>query len=276
MPTPTIHHINCGTMCPLGHELLGNGSHGGRLVCHVLLLELPERLVLVDTGFGSDDVRHPGQLGQPFRAVVRPRLALGETAAEQVRALGYAPTEVTDVIVTHLDIDHAGGLPDFPQARVHLFAREHQVALSPPLSQRIRYHDARVHWRHGPRWVTHELQGDSWEGFDSIRVLEGGDAEVLLVPLQGHTFGHTGVAVRRPAGGWLLHCGDAYFHRGEMLSPPRGPAALEVFQRLLGADGALRRRNQERLRDLAASRGGEITLFCSHDPVELERARASD
>jgi phosphoribosyl 1,2-cyclic phosphodiesterase len=27
-------------------------------------------------------------------------------------------------VLTHLDIDHSGGLPDFPQAQVHLWARE--------------------------------------------------------------------------------------------------------------------------------------------------------
>ena len=60
-----MHHLNCGTMCPWGRRLL-NGDGGwlepGRLVCHVLLIESSDGLVLVDTGFGTEDVRNPAQL----------------------------------------------------------------------------------------------------------------------------------------------------------------------------------------------------------------------
>ena len=39
---------------------------------------------------------------------------------------------------------------------------------------------------------------------------------MLLVPLAGHTWGHSGVAIAEDGGGWLLHAGDAYFYRGEV------------------------------------------------------------
>src|SRR6478609_10129660 len=99
------------------------GSFGGRLlpaamVAHCLLVERPDGLLLVDTGFGSADVAAPRRLGQPFRAVVRPRLVLAETALAQVQALGYESTDVTDIALTHLDLDHVGGISDFPGARV--------------------------------------------------------------------------------------------------------------------------------------------------------------
>ncbi|MFD0510570.1 MBL fold metallo-hydrolase [Streptomyces aureus] len=31
--------------------------------------------------------------------------------------LGYAVDDVRHIVLTHLDLDHAGGLPDFPRAR---------------------------------------------------------------------------------------------------------------------------------------------------------------
>ncbi len=85
-----------------------------------------------------------------------------------------------------------------------------------------------AHWAHGPRWVQHDGGGEQWHGFDSVRVLPGSDAEILLIPLVGHSHGHTGVAIRRGASspegdGWLLHCGDAYFHHGEVATPPHCP-----------------------------------------------------
>jgi competence protein ComEC len=81
----------------------------GRIVCHVLLCELPDRLVLVDTGFGTADVADPaGRLG-PARRLLRARLASGETAVRQVEALGFAAGDVRDIVLTHFDLDHVGG-----------------------------------------------------------------------------------------------------------------------------------------------------------------------
>jgi glyoxylase-like metal-dependent hydrolase (beta-lactamase superfamily II) len=114
----------------------------------------------------------------------------------------------------------------------------------------------------------HEAEGDEWLGFTSVRVLPGTDPEVLLIPLHGHTLGHTGVAVRR-GDGWLLHCGDAYFHHGEVATPSHCPPALRLFQALNNADGAARRENQERLQELGRRHGDEVELICSHDPSYL-------
>ena len=79
------------------------------------------------------------------------------------------------------------------------------------------------------------------------------------------------MAIRRGEG-WLLHCGDAYFHHGEVQTPPHCPPGLRFFQNLNQTDGAARRENQERLRELAARHGDEVELICSHDPYLLEAA----
>jgi glyoxylase-like metal-dependent hydrolase (beta-lactamase superfamily II) len=250
--------------------LTGEGGllDNARLVCHCLLIEGADGLVLVDTGFGLDDTRKPRQLGLPFTALVRPRLDQAETAIAQVRELGFDPRDVRHIITTHLDLDHAGGLPDFPDAEVHLLGRELDAAMRPRWHERLRY--VAVHWAHGPRWVQHEAEGDRWLGFDSVRILPGSDSEILLIPLPGHSFGHTGIAIRQPDG-WLLHCGDAYFHHGEVQTPSRCPRALEAFQSFDHADGAVRRENRERLRELALRHGDEVELICSHDAPTLER-----
>jgi len=258
----TIRHLNCATMNPAG-------SFGGRalpraMVAHCLLVERPDGLLLVDTGFGSGDVADPKRLGQPFRAIVRPQLLAQETAVAQVRALGYEPTDVTDIALTHLDLDHVGGLGDFPQARVHVFGDELDAGLDPTLRERGRYLPAQR--SHGPDWVRHEVPGDAWFGFDSVTAL--GD-DVLLIPLQGHTRGHCGVAVRRPEGGWLLHVGDSYFHASEKLASPAPPIGLRIFQTLMGIDNKRRLANQERLRELQRSHSDQITIFCAHDPDEF-------
>jgi glyoxylase-like metal-dependent hydrolase (beta-lactamase superfamily II) len=256
-------------MCPRGARLLA--GQGGllaetRLVCHCLLIEGAEGLVLIDTGFGIEDMRNPRQLGRLFTMLVRPRVDVAETAIAQIRELGFNPADVRHILTTHLDVDHAGGLPDFPDAQVHLMGRELDVAMSPPLRERARYVTA--HWAHGPKWVRHDVAGEQWLGFDSVQILPDSDAEILLIPLFGHTLGHMGIAVR-DSDRWLLHCGDAYFNRGEVQTPPHCPPGLSAFQVINAAEGATRRQNGERLRELAERHGDEVELFCSHDATTL-------
>jgi glyoxylase-like metal-dependent hydrolase (beta-lactamase superfamily II) len=268
-----VHHLNCGTLCPNGRRLIaGEGGllESATIVCHCLLIETDDGLVLVDTGFGVEDTRNPRRLGPVF-GLMRPRAELGETAVKQVEALGFSPTDVRRIVVTHLDPDHSGGLPDFPQAEVHIFEGELRAALHPSLRDRPRY--LRSHWSHGPSWIEHEIDGDEWLDFDAVRILPGTGAEVLIIPLAGHTKGHSGIAIR-DGDGWLLHCGDAYFHHGEISTPPRCPPILRLFQNLNNADRKKRIANQERLRELARREGGRITFLCSHDPQELEREQA--
>ena len=127
-------------------------------------------------------------------------------------------------------------------------------------------------WAHKPEWLPIDVSGDRWMGMEAVRGRPGTDDDVLLVPLAGHTHGHCGIAVKGDQG-WVLHCGDAYFHHGEMESPPHCPWGLSLFQTLLQMDGKLRHANQQRLRDLKRDHGHEVTLFCAHDPLELSQAR---
>ncbi len=252
--------------------LAGRGGllEPARLVCHCLLIEGADGLVLVDTGFGSGDVADRGRLGRPFNTLVRPVLHAEETAAARIRALGFEGGDVRHIVTTHLDLDHAGGLADFPEAEVHVSAEELHAARHPSVRERSRY--VSKQWAHDPRWAEHGAAGgEDWFGFQGVRILPGSGAEVLLIPLAGHTAGHTGVAIRSGER-WLLHCGDAYFHHGQVQTPPSCPPGLAAFQALTALDNTRRRENVERLRELAERRGDEIELFCSHDPATLENS----
>lgn len=271
----TVHHLNCGSFCPHGRRLI-NGDGGlleqAEVVCHCLAIEAGDGLVLVDTGFGLEDARNPRQLGTGFRLLMSPRPRAETTALRQLEARGFGADDVSHIVTTHLDLDHAGGLPDFPAAEVHVLSAELDAALHPKLDERLRYIGG-AHWRHKPRWVRHDADGEDWFGFEGVRILPGIDAEILLIPLLGHSRGHTGVAIR-DGEGWLLHCGDSYFNHREMQSPPSCPPAMRFFQKLTAADNKARKSNQERLRELVGRHGDEVTLFCAHDPHELKREQA--
>ncbi len=269
-----VHHLNCGSMHPVGHRLLlGTDASGPAMVCHCLLLELDDGLVLVDTGFGLQDIaQRTVRLSRAFLEASRPTLAPVETAVHQVEALGFAREDVRHIVLTHLDPDHAGGLSDFPEAHVHVLAAEHFGATTRARAvEKSRYRPAQ--WQHGPRWEFYAATGEPWRGFDAVRDLRGLPPEVLMIPLSGHTRGHAGIAVSTPDG-WLLHCGDAYFHEGEVHGAGACPAALKLFQRILAFDHPQVLANQGRLRELTAGHPGDLHVFCSHDPGELRRAQA--
>ncbi|MFN7954573.1 MAG: MBL fold metallo-hydrolase [bacterium] len=267
-----IHHLDCGSMCPRVPGALLNPE--GRMVCHCLVVETSDGLVLVDTGLGLEDVARPRErLGGIFLSLVGPVLDAETTAARQIERLGYARRDVRHIVPTHLDLDHAGGLSDFPEAAVHVHDLELAAATAPQtFLERERYRS--IQWAHGPRWDRRKLEGERWFGFEAVRAIPGLADEVLIVPTVGHTRGHSAIAVRSE-GGWLLHCGDAYFFRGEM-DPDRRRCSLglEVFQRMVQVDGEARMRNQERLRTLAREHASEVRVFSAHDPFELTRFAA--
>jgi glyoxylase-like metal-dependent hydrolase (beta-lactamase superfamily II) len=275
-----VIHLNLGTLRPFGGRRV-NGDRppyrSARMVCHALLIESDRGLALVDTGFGLEDVRRlkhvwsglrrseparPQLRRKVFKAFfTRPRLDPDETAVRQVAALGYSPADVTDVVLTHMDSDHAGGLPDFPSARVHVDEVEHEAAMS---SGHARYWS--YQWAHEPHWVRYGAGGDTWQGLPGARRLDG-LPDLALVPLRGHSPGHCGVIVRTD-GGWLLHAADTYFdHREIDPTNPRSTPGLAAFQKRLEFDAAARRESRERVRALPA----DVDVFCSHDPVELDR-----
>lgn len=268
-----IHHLNCATMCPPS-ALLVNGRGGlferGKMVCHCMLIETEAGLVLVDSGLGTVDLADPLHLGKAFLAATKPAFSHAETAIAQVAALGFDPRDVRHVIVTHLDLDHAGGLPDFPHADVHVLELERSAAtLRATLPEKNRYRPK--HFAHGPKWQSYDVQGEPWFGFACVRELKGLPPEILMVPLIGHTRGHAAIAVDSGAG-WHVHAGDAYFFHGEMdFDNPHCTPGLRAFQRLVAIDNNMRMYNQRRLRELVHDRGSEVRVFSAHDPVELER-----
>jgi glyoxylase-like metal-dependent hydrolase (beta-lactamase superfamily II) len=270
-----VHHLNTASMCPHGQWFVnGTGSpfRRARLVCHSLLLEHRGRLILVDGGLGTGDLADPARLGPAWVRQARPRLDPAETALAQVRALGFDPRDVRDLVLTHLDLDHAGCVPDFPWATVHVHARELAAATARDT--------ALARWRYVPgqqpaqgRARPYDDGGETWRGLAGVRLLDDTDPEVLLVPLPGHTAGHCGVAVASDHG-WLLHAGDSHFFHGQLAERPRIPLVLSWFQRRGDTDRAARRASQERVRQLALAHP-DLRIFSGHDPVQFDAAVAA-
>jgi glyoxylase-like metal-dependent hydrolase (beta-lactamase superfamily II) len=259
-------------MCPIAGFLLGSGNAWrGRWVAHCLLVETErDGLALIDTGFGTRDVSGETGLRAPVRALGGLVLSHAETAVAQVEALGYVPADVKHIVVTHLDLDHAGGLVDFPHAKVHVHAREHAAAMARAhYKERMRY--IRSHFAHGPKWEVYSEDGDTWRGLPAVTRLRGLDADIGLLPMHGHTRGHSAVIVKSGER-WLVHAGDAYFHRNAIEGTRNVPPGLAAFEYANEMIPAARRASVAALRQLAASYR-DLDLFCAHDEREYAALR---
>lgn len=194
-----IHVLNCATI------QLYLPSIEVATCC--LLVESSDGLMLVDTGLGTRDHIEPSRGVRVLKSLTRAFGLPEETAVNQITGLGYTPSEVRHIVITHLHVDHAGGLPDFPDATVHVFRTEFETAMSQGSLRRLVY--IPDHWAHGPNWRVHDGERTiEWFGFPSLPVLELPRLRAQLVPLPGHTRGHCGVAVG-DGSQWVLHCGDA-------------------------------------------------------------------
>lgn len=188
-----IHFLNCLAIRPYFPRLIGG------VTC--VLVETNHGPVLVDAGIGTQDYQSPG-LMRVFLKAMRARFDPRETALRQVQRLGYEPEDVKHIIMTHMHLDHAGGLPDFPHADIHIFKPEYEHIMG-----RHGWEFIPRHWAHGPKWVVHEAVNESWYDFPAIR-LGGFEPEIWMVPLAGHTPGLCGVAIRKGVG-WVLYASDA-------------------------------------------------------------------
>ncbi|MGB0647189.1 MAG: MBL fold metallo-hydrolase [Bradymonadia bacterium] len=260
-----IHDIICGSFCPRGASL--QSLFPTQVVSHCLLVESNAGLVLIDTGVGRVLNQNPsaylGHMNHFIYGMDRPS-SVFTSALEHVERLGYRAQDVRHIIPTHLDFDHCGDLSDFPEATIHVFERELVRAKNPSsLMDKQRYLAHAL--AHNPKYALYQQpSGEPWFGFDTVRSLQGVSDDILLIPLFGHTVGHTGVAVKGP-NGWVLHAGDAYYQRVHLFE--RMSMMARLIRRRIDDDPEAAITNQKRLTTLIES-DADVRVFCSHDPLE--------
>ena len=241
-------------------------------VCHVLLIETDNGLVLIDAGFGLDDCADPpGRVG-PVRFITRPVFVPTETAAHQLEQLGFRGEDVRHIVVTHFDTDHVGGIADFPHARIHVTAAEaFAVTTSPTRQEKVRY--GRQQWATERTIVEHSPNGESWRGFAAAKELDEIASGIVLISLPGHTRGHACIAV--DAGHrWVLHCGDAFYHFGT-LEHTHVPRSLWAMETAVAFDRKRVRDNHARLAELHRKAEPDLLIVSAHDSALFEHAKAT-
>jgi glyoxylase-like metal-dependent hydrolase (beta-lactamase superfamily II) len=165
--------------------------------------------------------------------------ALGRLAGN-LRSAGYVPEDVDLVLVTHLHSDHVGGLTAqdgtrvFPNAEVYVAKAESDFWLAPEIAAKAPK-DAQPFFQSAQAIATPYIKAGKWHTFSGAEAIVDG---VRLVPLAGHTPGHTGYEFSS-RGQKILFWGDVIHAQRVQL---RQPEVTVVFD--IDATAAAATRNQ--------------------------------
>lgn len=256
-------------MCPVCGPLFGQKGLHAKVVCHCLLLETDQGLVLIDTGLGVQDYLHTKQrLGSLVSRLGRIENNLELTAIAQIQRLGFSPQDVRHILVSHLDFDHAGGISDFPHATVHVLSSEYNATQNLfSLKNKARYKTQQFKQHRYWNFIEHE-QGEAWFNLYQVQGFHLFQDEILLIPLLGHSKGHCGIAIKQKEG-WLFFCGDAYYSHLQ-LDPKNKLRTLDKLERVFAENNQMRVDNLHKIQQLAHTTKN-IEIICAHDPIELAR-----
>jgi glyoxylase-like metal-dependent hydrolase (beta-lactamase superfamily II) len=254
--TLSIEHTTLAVMGPIAHTATR------AMPCHCVIFQLGERVILLDTGFGTREMLEPNLLiGDDALFKLGHVIDMRLTAYERLKARGIRPDQVTDIVLTHLDNDHAGGLHDFPNATVHLSAEE--LASFDGTRPRGPYKPYQI--SHGTKFKTYDTSAERWFELEARSLQLPPELDAKLIPLPGHTLGHCGVAYREGSR-WSLLAGDAYFDsKLNFLDQPTGLPIEIAFQTNANA----RQASLRELKRLRTDHAGEVSLFCTHDQHEF-------
>lgn len=224
--TVTLRPLRCGEMLAPPAFLRRQDGIGGKLrgfgmgvdkkdqiwvPIPVFLVEHPTAgHVLIDTGLpasAAHDVKATfGRLGA---AIYNFRMNSDDAIVAQLKKLGVEPRSIGTVVMTHLHLDHAGSIHDFPHAKFVVSAVEWESAHAP---RRFPRGYVRKQYDHAFDYQLVDYDASTINSFASFgRAFDlFGDGSVTLVATPGHSAGHQSVVLRL-SGREALLCGDASY-----------------------------------------------------------------
>jgi N-acyl homoserine lactone hydrolase len=168
--------------------------------------------LLIDTGLHPSVAASPrANLGRLGTLIFKDLQMKPEQAVSaQLRSRGIEPSQVKVVVMTHLHIDHASAVSEYPDSTFVVSAAEWRAASE----QGARHGYRKRQFDHGFDWRLLDFEGrdaESFSGFARSFDLFG-DGSVRAVYTPGHTLGHLSVVLRTGRGEVLI-AGDAIYLR---------------------------------------------------------------
>ena len=144
------------------------------------LIEHPNALVLVDTGWDTRIRDEARKYEGFFNYFASPgMMPPGKAVTEHLGRLGFKASDLDYCVLTHMDIDHAGGIRLVRDAK-KILASEAEIRAAEKANPRY----LKRLWRSIP------ITGFPNEEYDLL-----GDGSIRLIPFPGHSAGMTGVKV---------------------------------------------------------------------------------
>jgi glyoxylase-like metal-dependent hydrolase (beta-lactamase superfamily II) len=194
-------------------KALGRRGGWNWLPAPAFLVEHPGAgAILIDTGLHpscATDVA--GNMGRSGKLIYEVRMEHDQALRFQLPRRGLELEDVRVVIMTHLHVDHASAVSEFPQATFVLDRREWEAACGGGALDG--YHQRQ--FDHAFDWRTLDYNSDpveSFAGFAGSLDLFG-DGSVRLLSTPGHTSGHQSVVLRTNSGEVLITGDAAYTER---------------------------------------------------------------
>jgi N-acyl homoserine lactone hydrolase len=199
-----LYAFSCGVLESQKHLFTSGRGVGEPFTVPVpfYLIDHPKGLVLFDTGnalaVAQDSESHWGSVVESYR----PRMNEEDFVVNQLQAMGYAPEDIAYVVLSHLHLDHAGGIGYFPNARYVVQRDELHFAYVPEFYQKAAY--IRKDFDRPVDWLI--LEGWHDDGFDLF-----GDARIRIWFSPGHTPGHQSLRLNLQESGLIILTGDSCY-----------------------------------------------------------------
>jgi glyoxylase-like metal-dependent hydrolase (beta-lactamase superfamily II) len=205
--------------------------------CPAFLIRHPSAgAILVDTGL------HPSiatdgheNFGKVANRVAKPSLQPGEDVPAQLRKRGLDAGEIPIVVMTHLHLDHASAVSEFPQSTFVVSEPEWKEAATGSRPGLNGYRHATYDYAFDYRTVDFNRAGiDSYSSFGRTFDLFA-DGSVRLAFTPGHSAGHMCVIARLKERDFVIGGDATYTQRqldGDAPMPPR-PFDAHNFRRSL-------------------------------------------
>jgi glyoxylase-like metal-dependent hydrolase (beta-lactamase superfamily II) len=208
-------------------------SRGGRwsVPCPAFLIHHPSAgLVLVDTGLhpsiAADPRQNLGRLAVRFAPVT---LRAGEDVPAQLRARGIDTREVKVVVMTHLHLDHASAISEFPSSTFVVAEREWVAATRDRRPLLRGYRPAHYDFAFDYRTIDYDRGGiDSYATFGRTFDLFG-DGSIRLAYTPGHSAGHQAVICRLRERDFVI-AGDAIYTHRQLEDGPLPPRPVDMHE----------------------------------------------
>jgi glyoxylase-like metal-dependent hydrolase (beta-lactamase superfamily II) len=177
------------------------------------LIKLADKLVMVDAGTGE---------------LYGPTL---DKLSASIRAAGYAPEQITDILITHIHTDHTGGLMSgsrmvFPNATLHIAKQEVEYWLSPANMAKAPA-EKKQYFDEASAKVQPYVDVGKVKTFDGATEVVSG---IHSIPSPGHTPGHT-FYVLESKGEKLVFWGDLLHVPDVQMPHPEATIVFDVDQK---------------------------------------------